>query len=56
MMILFEKDEDCCGCSACEAICPKHNIKMIPNTDGGYHYPLYLGDENCINCNLCLEV
>ena len=55
-MILFEKDEDCCGCSACEAICPKHNIKMIPNTDGGYYYPLYLGDENCINCNLCLEV
>lgn len=56
MIELYKTESDCCGCSACEAICPRHNIVMRPNKDGGYMYPLYLGDENCINCKLCLAV
>lgn len=56
MITLYDTEFDCCGCSACEAICPRQNIVMKPNTDGGYLYPIYLGDDNCINCKLCLSV
>lgn len=56
MIELYKTEADCCGCSACEAICPQHNIVMRPNKDGGYMYPVYLGDKNCINCNLCIKV
>lgn len=56
MIILYNKESECCGCGACEAICPKANIKMVTAGDGGYFYPKYLGDENCINCQLCLKV
>lgn len=56
MIILYKKETECCGCSACEAVCPKNNIKMAPSENGGYYYPVYLGDENCINCHLCLKV
>lgn len=27
--ILNERKEDCCGCTACYAICPKYAIKMV---------------------------
>lgn len=56
MIELYKTEADCCGCSACEAICPKGNIVMKPNNDGGFMYPVYLGEDNCINCNLCLKV
>lgn len=56
MIKLFESESDCCGCSACEAICPRNNIKMEPSDKGGYFYPVYLGDENCSNCHLCMKV
>lgn len=56
MIILYNSESECCGCGACEAICPKANIKMVTAGDGGYFYPKYLGDDNCINCQLCLKV
>ena len=56
MIILYNNESECCGCGACEAICPKDNIKMVTAGDGGYFYPKYLGDDNCINCQLCLKV
>lgn len=56
MIELYKTEADCCGCSACEAICPRQNIIMKPNKNGGYMYPLYLGDDNCINCKKCLKV
>lgn len=26
--VLYERKQDCCGCTACYAICPKSAIKM----------------------------
>ena len=31
---LYQDKKDCCGCTACAAICPKNAIDMIPDEDG----------------------
>lgn len=45
--------KDCCGCSACAEICPKHCIQMEADSEG-FVYPNML--EGCISCGLCLKV
>ena len=35
---IFEKKSDCCGCGACQAICPKNAIEMIED-EYGFVYP-----------------
>lgn len=53
-IVLYELESECCGCSACEAICPQDAIKMSENSEG-FLYPKI--DENkCIECKLCLKV
>ena len=47
-------DSDCCGCRACENVCPKQAIKMVENTEG-FLYPK-VDKEKCINCGLCKKV
>ena len=48
---VFENKTECCGCGACQAICPKNAIEMVED-EYGFIYPRI--DENkCINCNLC---
>lgn len=43
----------CCGCGACENVCPVNAIHYIPNKDG-FYTPIV--DENkCIRCGLCLK-
>lgn len=45
---------DCCGCTACESICPKDAISMQPDALG-FLYPKV--DENkCIQCGACVRV
>lgn len=44
----------CCGCSACEQICPKKCIKMVEDEEG-YLYP-EIDKEKCIECGLCKKV
>ena len=52
--ILFIQKTQCCGCTACYAICPKSAITMIED-DEGFDYPVI--DENeCIRCYQCLNV
>jgi len=46
--------KECCGCSACANICPKHCIRMAEN-DGGFLYP-QIQEENCVNCGACEKV
>ncbi len=46
--------ENCCGCEACTAICPKQCIKMYEN-DEGFCYPK-VDSENCIGCRQCEQV
>lgn len=52
--ILYERKEDCCGCTACYAICPKSAISMVEDEEG-FDYPQVNG-EKCIRCYQCLKV
>lgn len=52
--ILYNKKEECCGCSACFAICPKKAISMIADEEG-FEYP-YIEKRKCIRCNKCISV
>lgn len=51
MITLFEKKNNCCGCSACVNICPKGAIKLEPD-ENGFLFP-QLDNEKCIECKLC---
>ena len=52
--ILYERKEDCCGCTACYAICPTSAISMTPDKEG-FDYP-QVDEEKCIRCYQCLKV
>lgn len=45
----------CCGCRACEAICPTNYINIKQNNEG-FLYPFISQSSNCINCALCTKV
>ena len=51
---LFTRKADCCGCTACYAICPKSAISMIKDEEG-FEYP-YINADDCIICGMCLKV
>lgn len=51
---LYEKRENCCGCSACYAICPMNAIAMEPDEEG-FLYPI-VDVAVCIRCYKCLSV
>lgn len=46
--------EECCGCRACEQICPVQAIRMKEDQEG-FLYPSILSDV-CIKCNRCEQV
>lgn len=47
------KKDQCCGCRACEQICPRQCIRMIRIE--GFLYP-QINRNMCINCKLCEKV
>ncbi len=47
-------DAQCCGCRACEQICPKSALSFQANSEG-FLYPV-LNEEQCIHCGLCEKV
>ena len=53
-MIEVNKKQDCCGCTACAAICPKDAIIMKEDKEG-FFYPT-VDKENCIDCGACEKV
>ena len=53
-MIEIKEKEKCCGCSACESICPKKSISMIADEEG-FLYPK-VNLNTCIDCSLCEKV
>lgn len=54
MVELFEKAEQCCGCTACLNICPKQAISMLEDQKG-FLYPKIDGSK-CVECGLCQKV
>lgn len=52
----FPDENQCCGCSACMAVCPKSCIQMKADTKTGFHYPVSVHPDDCIHCGLCQEV
>ena len=51
--MLFKKREDCCGCTACYAICPKDAITMIEDEEG-FEYP-QIDENKCVHCYQCMQ-
>ena len=52
--VLYDKKEECCGCSACSAICPSDAIKMEEDEEG-FKYPK-ISENKCVGCHQCLRV
>lgn len=53
-MIKISDPKDCCGCTACESICPKDAITMQPDSLG-FLYPS-VDESICVECGLCENV
>lgn len=53
-MIEITNKEQCCGCSACVHICPKHSISFYEDKEG-FLYP-QVDLETCVDCGLCEKV
>lgn len=51
---LFERKAECCGCTACYAICPKSAISMEEDEEG-FEYP-HIREDKCIRCYRCIKV
>lgn len=52
--VLYKRKEECCGCTACFAICPKKAISMIEDEEG-FDYPK-IDSERCIRCYQCIKI
>lgn len=53
-MIRITDRSQCCGCSACYAVCPKGAISMVED-DLGFRYP-QVDLSLCVDCGLCEKV
>lgn len=53
-MINIQDKKKCCGCSACEQVCPKGCIQMVADHEG-FLYPK-VDTSVCIDCHLCEKV
>ncbi len=54
-MYLQTSDEhECCGCGACEKVCPAHCIRMSLSADG-FCYPV-VDSKACLHCDECIRV
>lgn len=52
--ILYRRKEECCGCTACYAICPKEAISMVEDEEG-FEYP-WIEEGKCVRCYQCIKV
>lgn len=52
--VLYTNKADCCGCTACYAICPRSAITMQPDEEG-FDYPV-IDEEKCVRCEMCIKV
>lgn len=52
--LLGQDKRDCCGCCACEAVCPANAIEMQRDNEG-FFYP-QINENKCIGCKKCERV
>lgn len=52
--VLYKCKTDCCGCTACYAICPKEAISMVEDEEG-FEYPK-IDESKCVRCYQCVKV
>lgn len=52
--VLFDSEEACCGCAACQNICPNKAIVM-KYSKTGFFYP-EIDENRCLKCGMCLSV
>ena len=52
--VLFKCKEECCGCTACKAICPRDAIIMEQDEEG-FEYPK-TDEDKCIGCCSCIRI
>ena len=52
--VLYKRKEECCGCTACYAICPKEAISMVEDEEG-FEYP-QIDESKCVRCYQCIKV
>lgn len=50
----FTEKQNCCGCTACAAVCPKNCIEMKEDAEG-FLYP-FVDKKSCISCNACEKI
>ena len=53
-MRIDKAGKECCGCTACESVCPHGAIAMRPDALG-FLYP-YVDGNKCVDCGLCVKV
>lgn len=53
-MLEIKEKHRCCGCGACQSICPKHCITLSEDEEG-FLYPT-INQQACIKCGLCQKV
>lgn len=51
---LYQERSECCGCTACVAVCPRDAIAMEPDEEG-FAYPV-VDFALCIRCGRCIEI
>lgn len=54
MYLTSKKESECCGCTACQQVCPTKCITMQTNAEG-FSYPV-VEQEKCIQCHRCEKV
>ena len=52
--ILYNKKEECCGCTACKSVCPQEAILLVEDEEG-FLYP-EINEKLCIRCYMCMKV
>lgn len=55
MYLDSQNKQECCGCSACQQICPTNCIEMQRDEEG-FLFPVLSATERCIHCDRCRQV